>query len=44
MIYYECSVSCSLHSFLSLSEVFSGLFFYLKNSILTCHSLQVSIS
>nr|DAU32013.1 MAG TPA: hypothetical protein [Caudoviricetes sp.] len=43
MIYYKCSVSCSLHSFLSLS-VFGGLFFYLQNSILTCHSLQVSIS
>lgn len=23
-------------------EVFGGLFFYLKNSILTCHILQVT--
>nr|DAR06706.1 MAG TPA: hypothetical protein [Caudoviricetes sp.] len=43
MIYYECSVSCSLHSFLSLS-VFGGLFFYFQNSILTYHSLQARIS
>nr|DAQ73099.1 MAG TPA: hypothetical protein [Caudoviricetes sp.] len=29
-------------SFLSLSGVFGGLFFFMQNSILTCHSLQVT--
>ena len=36
MIYYECSVSCSLHSFLSLSEVFGGLLFLLKKLSKKC--------
>nr|DAT67358.1 MAG TPA: hypothetical protein [Caudoviricetes sp.] len=41
MVYYECSVFMFTVSFLSPPEVFGGLFFYAKNSILTCHSLQV---